>query len=414
MSFQGEPIESGIGGIDSDQLQRLDVFLNRKLKALAHKKMDTLVPPDVDSQPQRVSDLAHFDLGAAINVMQDEGYEIDVDRIFIDFPAYLDIFFDEELIKLVDPDGVYELIEMALQCAANPSFASSIQLRTGVGVHDLKEHSVRLPSYIHPMVSMVNKFTEHYRRAGFEFDDSHLPRAVIYSAGSMVTRVNGLDEASSQSNIQFNHHVFRRYVEDCLKDPTAVSAFKLLVDRPVVEVGMHERLMDIARTIVQTRGDLKVVQKVMNTARLHDSDELMGVYYAVSHAIYSLDPVDGLEGQSLIVDEDELPRRVIMIGGKSETDYWGMRQLVRSPRSEGFLDGHVQMIQRRSEIPPYGGALIDNDLTTLDLPDIRNSDDMHEVMKAKALRTTFKKDIELVCNGHNDQVGYLKHLFNIR
>lgn len=413
MSLQGGLIEIGVEGIDSDQLQKLDVFLSRKLKALAHKKIETLVPPGTDSEPQRVSEMAHFDLGVAIQVMKDEGYEVDLDRIFIDFPSYLDIFFDEELIKLVDPDGVYELIEMALQCAANPSFASSIQLRTGIGVHDLNEHSVRLPSYIHPMVNMVNKFIEHYRRTGTKFDDSHLPQSVIYSAGAMVTRVNGLDETRSRSNIQFNHQVFRRYVEESLKDPAAISAFKFLVDRPVVEVGMHERLMQIARAIVETRGDLKVVQKVMNTARHHDSDELMGVYYAVSHAVYSLDPVDSLEGQSLIVGEDELPRRVIMIGGKSETDYWGMRQLVRSPRPEGYLDGHVQMIQRRSEIPPYGGAMIDIDLTTTDLPNIRDVDDMRAIIQAKRMRTTFQRDIDLVCNGQKDKVGYLKHLFNI-
>lgn len=414
MSFRVESNENlGVEGFDSEQLQRLEGFLKKKLKALSHKKIDTLTPPSADAEAKRIFDLARFDLSVAIKSMQQEGYEVDIDGIFKNFPSYLDIFFDEELIRLVDPDGVYELIEMALQCSSNPTFASSIQLRTGVGVHDLNEHSVRLPSYIHPMVNIINKFIEHYRSIGFEFNDSHLPRAVIYSAGSMVVRVNSLNEDISRANVQFNHDVFRRYIEECLVDESMISVFKFLIDKSIVEEDIHERIMDIARTIIETRNNLKVVQKIINTSLLHDSDELRGVYYAVSHAIYSLDPVDGLENRSLIAGEDELPKRVIMIGGKSETDYWEMRQLVRASRIPNELDGRVQMIQRRSEIPPYGGALIDNDLTNIDLFNIEDLAGMNAAIKTKRLRTTFKKDIELVCNGKEDPVGYLKYLFNV-
>ncbi len=382
----------------------------------------------VDSQHPHIGELNRIDestdinkrkipysphiLRAAVDDLFMKTGAVDFTRGRDTFREYYSLFFDSSTTGSIDPAGKSELLKFALLSSLSPEFISTLQFRIGMGVHDHDHTSLRLPSYIQPVVSFVAKLCALYRQKDMETTLERLPQVVVYSAANMLKDVNRLDHARATDNAEYFFQVLRRYVETTLPE-VAHRAFVFRRDVRANDPEINKHLTKIASHILNVIPDPTLIAKIQNTAHRHHSGPLESMKYAVSHAVYSLDPME-MDYTSFLEDEEgPLHPSVIMVGGKSEVDYWRVRQLVRTSSSQ---HARVQMIQKFGEVPPYGGSLEGLDLTTAHLRDPQE-------FKAKfqSLRTQFRKEVlvTLPFNSQNvdvhvdDMVSYFRSLFDI-
>ncbi len=384
----------------------------------------------VDSQPPNIGELNRFDdptdmnkkkipyvhdaLSAAIDEHFIKTGQVDFARGRETFRDYYSLFFDSSTTTSIDPAGKAELLKFAILSSLSPEFMSTLQFRIGMGTHHRDHTSLRLPSYIQPVVSFVSKLCALYRQKDMETTLERLPQVVIYSAANMLKEVNHLDHARATDNAEYFFQILRRYVETALPE-VARRAFVFRRDVRANDPEINKQLTQIAARILAACPDPTLMAKIQNTAQRHHSGPLESMKYAVSHAVYSLDPME-MEYTSFLEDEEgPLHPSVIMVGGKSEVDYWRVRQFVRTSSSE---HARVQMIQKFGEIPPYSYSerLEPQDITTAHLRDPQE-------FKAKlaSLRTQFRKEVlvTLPFNSQNvdvhvdDMVSYFRSLFDI-
>lgn len=382
----------------------------------------------VDSQPPSIGQLNRFDepidpnkkkipyshdvLNAAIDELFLKTGNVDFARGKETFRDYFSLFLDPSTAQAIDPVGKSELLKFALLSSLSPDFMSTLQFRIGVGTHDLDHTSLRLPAYIHPVVSFVSKLCDLYTQKKTDITLEKLPQVVVYSAANMLKQVNHLDHARATDNAEYFFHVFRRYVETMLP-AAAHHAFIFRRDIRANDPEINRELSAIASRILYARPDPTLLAKIQNTAHRHHSGPLESMKYAVSHAVYSQDPMN-IDYTSFLEDEEgPLHPSVIMVGGKSEIDYWRVRQFVRTSSRD---HARVQVIQKFGEIPPYGGALEDQDLTTAHLRD-------PQAFKAKydMLRSHFKREVlaalppgsQKVDANIDNVVSYFRSLFDI-
>lgn len=381
-----------------------------------------------DSQPPSIGQLNRFGEPIdpnkkKISYVQDE-LSTAIDELFLQtgnvdflrgkdtFRDYFSLFLDSSTAQAIDPIGKSELLKFALLSSLSPEFMSTLQFRIGVGTHDLDHTSLRLPAYIHPVVSFISKLCEFYAQKKIDITLDKLPQVVVYSAANMLKQVNRLDNARATHNAEYFFRVFRRYIEVMIP-PAAHQAFIFRRDVHAHDPVIHERIGDIASRIIQTNVDPDLVMKVISTAARHHSTPSDGMRYAVAHAVYSLDPMDSPYKSFLEDEEGPLHPSVIMVGGKSEIDYWRVRQIVRASSPDHT---RVQVIQKFGEVPPYSGALEEQDLTTAHLRD-------PQAFKARydALRNHFRREVlavlppgsQRVDANIDDVVSYFRSLFDI-
>lgn len=357
----------------------------------------------------------NIDTRAVVSGLHSQGINISVERALQTFPFYLDLFFDPEVVAYVDDIGKNDIARFALECALNPLCISEIQLRIGIGIHDGGDHLLRLPAYIAPAIRIMKKLADHYGESvtWTEKDlDSLLPLIVIYSASNMVATVNQLNLSTAAGNRDYYFGIFERYAKHVLPD-SFMRRISFRNDEVTIPEYISSAIRAEAQALFEQHSDVPPVARVIKTAQRHNSDPVDGLAYAAAHALYSLDGIKGLpSGAGLIESEQTLPppSKLIMIGGKSEIEYWMIRKMVADPENRIL---RAQIVHRFSELPPYSPSphLLQQDITLRDLEAMPDAGAFAN--RLSNIRSAFKKDIELVCRGIEDPVSYLKYLFGV-
>lgn len=305
------------------------------------------------------------------------------------FPFYFNLFFDSNLVAMLDLSSRDDLFVLAVQCSLNPESISEVQFRIGFGIHDGDDHSIRLPAYIYPIVEIINQLCSFYKTKKIALKESCLPSVVLYSAAQSVARTNNLNPQATIRNRDYHFSVLQRYIRNLLPEE-ARKIFSFKEDQEELNKDLMRRVEDFSCRLLATHADHPTVKQVTKTALRHGSSPEKGIAYGVLHSVYSRD--DGVFAMDSCLKDDLVKPTVIMMGGAAEVDYWRLRRLVQK-ESGGSLHGvrRIQVIQTTGIEPPYHRPATE-DISSACALQLNESDLDDRIKKTKRnLRVDFHK-----------------------
>lgn len=296
-----------------------------------------------------------------------------------------------EKIATIDQQWVKDLIQMLLSGVLDSQQFCNIQLRIGMWANDLTEHPLRLPWYITQAIHILQVIKAYQTQNNIK--PLYLPQCVVYFATNTVSSINNLNKKQAFKNQEYYKNILESYLNE-LWDTDIQHCFQIKWDVYSLTKQWNKIITDLSRELVEKYSNNEEVQKILGIASKHQSDQLDGVGYAIKHYLYAQDIGDYYE--PIIEDEGWSPHpNVIMIWWKSEKDFWKIRNIVTQfliPTQQRWEFKRVQLITKKNEIPPYGGIMLHQDITTADINNLNEDGTPPEGPKIP--RKDFVKDYE--------------------
>jgi hypothetical protein len=288
-----------------------------------------------------------------------------------------------ELVASVDEEGLADLAAMSVASCLELDYFDDLEIRVGYGGAPLESPNLRTASYLvapkqillrlAQMRSRTETFAalehvshrfpaakvsrlraavysgmrlseqqsallaevEDYVRSSLECPQEQLavpfpkslPRVIVYSAHEFLARINGDGHQIRACASQTMQFLAAYVAETC--PPSIAARFTFDDDLPVATDPLLNYQLDLWTDLVERSATaVEVREKIARLSLKHSGDERAGLRYAVAHAAYAADPVEG-PIVPILQKSSAMPDKLIMIGGPPEKLFWRLRHVVK-------------------------------------------------------------------------------------